>query len=102
MFLKIDGFEQDKKVVVIAATNRKQDLDPALIRLAINHLKTSSIRGCSILTSILLFHLFIFSRFDSMIMFDLPDLQTRQEIIAQYAKQLSKPELVQLAQATES
>lgn len=29
---QIDGFEQDKKVVVIAATNRKQDLDPALIR----------------------------------------------------------------------
>ncbi|KFK30962.1 hypothetical protein AALP_AA6G050000 [Arabis alpina] len=70
---QIDGFEQDKKVVVIAATNRKQDLDPALI-----------------------------SRFDSMIMFGLPDLQTRQEIIAQYAKQLSKTELVQLAQATES
>ncbi|ESQ38166.1 hypothetical protein EUTSA_v10028536mg [Eutrema salsugineum] len=70
---QIDGFEQDKKVVVIAATNRKQDLDPALI-----------------------------SRFDSMITFSLPDLQTRQEIIAQYAKQLSKPELVQLAQATET
>ncbi|XP_019098173.1 PREDICTED: 26S protease regulatory subunit 7-like isoform X1 [Camelina sativa] len=70
---QIDGFEQDKKVVVIAATNRKQDLDPALI-----------------------------SRFDSMILFDLPDLQTRQEIIAQYAKQLSKPELLQLAQATET
>ena len=30
--MQIDGFEQDKKVVVIAATNRKQDLDPALIR----------------------------------------------------------------------
>lgn len=30
--LQIDGFEQDKKVVVIAATNRKEDLDPALIR----------------------------------------------------------------------
>lgn len=33
--LQIDGFEQDKKVVVIAATNRKQDLDPALIRYLI-------------------------------------------------------------------
>lgn len=32
--LQIDGFEQDKKVVVIAATNRKEDLDPALIRRA--------------------------------------------------------------------
>ena len=31
-FLKIDGFEQDRRVVVIAATNRKEDLDPALIR----------------------------------------------------------------------
>lgn len=30
--LQIDGFEQEKKVVVIAATNRKQDLDPALLR----------------------------------------------------------------------
>ena len=29
---QIDGFEQEKRVVVIAATNRKQDLDPALIR----------------------------------------------------------------------
>lgn len=37
--LQIDGFEQDKKVVVIAATNRKQDLDPALIRYedAVSH-----------------------------------------------------------------
>ncbi|KAK9706359.1 hypothetical protein RND81_07G118900 [Saponaria officinalis] len=50
---QIDGFEQDKKVVVIAATNRKQDLDPALI-----------------------------SRFDSMITFGLPDQQNRQEIAA--------------------
>lgn len=33
--VQIDGFEQDKKVVVIAATNRKQDIDPALIRYAI-------------------------------------------------------------------
>lgn len=32
--MQIDGFEQDRKVVVIAATNRKQDLDPALIRYA--------------------------------------------------------------------
>ncbi|KAM0927227.1 hypothetical protein ACQ4PT_003294 [Festuca glaucescens] len=31
---QIDGFEQDRRVVVIAATNRKEDLDPALIRMA--------------------------------------------------------------------
>lgn len=35
--VQIDGFEQDKKVVFIAATNRKQDLDPALIRLVGAH-----------------------------------------------------------------
>ncbi|KAI3989316.1 hypothetical protein MKX01_026899 [Papaver californicum] len=69
---QIDGFEQEKKVVVIAATNRKQDLDPALI-----------------------------SRFDSMITFDLPDQGTREEISAQYAKHLKKPELIEFAAATE-
>ena len=35
--VQIDGFEQEKKVVVIAATNRKQDLDPALIRYTYVH-----------------------------------------------------------------
>ncbi|KAI7746814.1 hypothetical protein M8C21_007721 [Ambrosia artemisiifolia] len=69
---QIDGFEQDKKVVVIAATNRKQDLDPALL-----------------------------SRFDSMITFGLPDQHTRQEIAAQYAKHLTKSELAEFAAATE-
>ncbi|CAA2956761.1 ATPase family AAA domain-containing 1-A isoform X1 [Olea europaea subsp. europaea] len=69
---QIDGFEQEKKVVVVAATNRKQDLDPALL-----------------------------SRFDSMITFDLPDQQTRQEITAQYAKHLTKSELAEFASATE-
>ncbi|KAI8525053.1 hypothetical protein RHMOL_Rhmol13G0198200 [Rhododendron molle] len=69
---QIDGFEQEKKVVVIAATNRKQDLDPALI-----------------------------SRFDSMIFFGLPDQQTRQEIVAQYAKHLTKSELAEFAKVTE-
>ncbi|KAL9273358.1 Proteasome-activating nucleotidase-like protein [Drosera capensis] len=69
---EIDGFEQDKKVVVIAATNRKQDLDPALI-----------------------------SRFDSMITFGLPDYQNRQEVAAQYAKHLSKTELADFASYTE-
>nr|XP_004293327.2 PREDICTED: probable 26S protease regulatory subunit 10B isoform X1 [Fragaria vesca subsp. vesca] len=69
---QIDGFEQDKKVVVIAATNRKQDLDPALI-----------------------------SRFDSIILFGLPDHQNRKEIAAQYAKHLTQPELDELATVTE-
>lgn len=69
---QIDGFEQEKRVVVIAATNRKQDLDPALI-----------------------------SRFDSIITFGLPDQQTREKIAAQYAKHLKKSELVQFATVTE-
>ncbi|GER52904.1 P-loop containing nucleoside triphosphatehydrolases superfamily protein [Striga asiatica] len=69
---QIDGFEQEKKVVVIAATNRKQDLDPALL-----------------------------SRFDSMITFDLPDQQTRAAIVAQYAKHLKKSEMAELASVTE-
>ncbi|KAL5729839.1 hypothetical protein ACHQM5_002735 [Ranunculus cassubicifolius] len=69
---QIDGFEQDKRVVVIAATNRKEDLDPALI-----------------------------NRFDSMVTFGLPDEQTRQEIAAQYAKHLNKSQLAEFAAATE-
>lgn len=69
---QMDGFEQDKKVVVVAATNRKEDLDPALV-----------------------------SRFDSMINFGLPDHQTRQEIASQYAKQLTKSELGEFANVTE-
>ncbi|KAF0932585.1 hypothetical protein E2562_010463 [Oryza meyeriana var. granulata] len=69
---QIDGFEQDRRVVVIAATNRKEDLDPALI-----------------------------SRFDSIICFDLPDQQTRAEIAAQYAKHLTKSELIHFSLATE-
>lgn len=69
---QIDGFEQEKQVVVIAATNRKEDLDPALV-----------------------------SRFDSMIAFNLPDRQTREKIAAQYAKHLKDSELVQLATATD-
>ncbi|KAJ4976727.1 hypothetical protein NE237_001833 [Protea cynaroides] len=69
---QIDGFEQEKRVVVIAATNRKQDLDPALI-----------------------------SRFDSMITFGLPDRENRQKIAAQYAKHLKESELIEFSAATE-
>ncbi|QHN97688.1 ATP-dependent zinc metalloprotease FtsH [Arachis hypogaea] len=69
---EIDGFEQDKKVVVIAATNRKEDLDPALI-----------------------------SRFDTMIPFGLPDHSSRQQIASKYAKHLTKPELDEPARVIE-
>ena len=48
---KIDSFESDGEVLVICATNRKKDLDPALI-----------------------------SRLDLNIKFDLPDAPTRAKI----------------------
>ncbi|KAL2630020.1 hypothetical protein R1flu_014706 [Riccia fluitans] len=69
---QMDGFEQDSKIVVIAATNRKEDLDPALL-----------------------------SRFDSSILFSLPDLATRQDIAAQYAQHLTATELASLAAVSE-
>lgn len=57
---KIDSFESEGEVLVICATNRKKDLDPALI-----------------------------SRTDISIRFELPDAKTRSEIFKRYAKQLS-------------
>ncbi|CAI5497677.1 unnamed protein product [Closterium sp. Naga37s-1] len=66
----MDGFERDRGIVVIAATNRKEDLDPALI-----------------------------SRFDAAITFSLPDAHTRALIIAQYARHLTPGERETLAQA---
>lgn len=61
---KIDSFESDGEVLVICATNRKKDLDPALI-----------------------------SRTDITIRFELPDSKTRSEIFKRYAKQLNQLEL---------
>ncbi|CAI9086846.1 OLC1v1020766C1 [Oldenlandia corymbosa var. corymbosa] len=68
---QIDGFEQDSRVVVVAATNRKEDLDPALI-----------------------------SRFESSVYFGLPDEQTRRRIAARYAKHLTESELAEFARVT--
>lgn len=64
---KIDSFESEGEVLVICATNRKKDLDPALI-----------------------------SRTDISIRFELPDAKTRAEIFKRYAKQLNESELEQL------
>lgn len=66
---KIDSFESEGEVLVICATNRKKDLDPALI-----------------------------SRTDLSIRFDLPDVSTRAQIFQRYAKQLSEAELNTLAE----
>lgn len=64
---KIDSFESDGEVLVICATNRKKDLDPALI-----------------------------SRLDLSIRFELPEADTRAQIFQRYAKQLSESELQRL------
>jgi SpoVK/Ycf46/Vps4 family AAA+-type ATPase len=66
---KIDSFESEGEVLVICATNRKKDLDPALI-----------------------------SRTDMSIRFELPDAGTRAEIFQRYAKQLSEEELKALGE----
>ncbi|ETV96920.1 hypothetical protein, variant 1 [Aphanomyces invadans] len=68
---KVEGFSSSQKVTLIAATNRKQDLDSALL-----------------------------SRFNLTIRYDLPDLATRQAVFRRYAKQLSNNDLHQLAATT--
>ncbi|CAI5729318.1 unnamed protein product [Peronospora destructor] len=65
---KVEGFASAKKTTVVCATNRKQDLDAALI-----------------------------SRFDLSIRYNLPDEKTRRAVFARYAKQLSDKELTELA-----
>ena len=69
---KIDSFESDGEVLVVCATNRKKDLDPALV-----------------------------SRIDLSVRFDLPDATTRGLIFQRYAKQLKEPELKKLGEMAE-
>jgi SpoVK/Ycf46/Vps4 family AAA+-type ATPase len=68
----IDGFNSNEKTILIGATNRKNDLDPALL-----------------------------SRFDTSIEFPLPDVNERQAIFANYANHLSQEDLAILAQKGE-
>lgn len=70
---KIDGFESDGEVLVICATNRRKDLDAALL-----------------------------SRLDITITFDLPDRRARALIFQKYAKQLKVEELENLSELSES
>lgn len=65
---EIDGFEVGKKTMVIGATNRKDDLDTALL-----------------------------SRFDTIIQFSLPNHDERKGIFGTYAQHLSQEELNVLA-----
>ncbi len=69
---KIDGFELDNKTILIGATNRKQDLDSALI-----------------------------SRFDVSVSFPLPNLEERASIFGNYAKHLDKTNLEILARESD-
>jgi len=55
ILVEMDGFDRDTKIIVIAATNRPDVLDPALLRPG---------------------------RFDRHIVLDLPDIKAREEIIA--------------------
>ena len=70
---KIDSFESDGEVLVICATNRKKDLDPALV-----------------------------SRLDLAVRFELPDAKTRALIFQRYAKQLSKEDLLKLGELSQN
>ncbi|CAD8055564.1 unnamed protein product [Paramecium primaurelia] len=60
---KIDSFESNTNVLLICATNRKQDLDAAML-----------------------------SRIDLSVKFDLPDQKARQDIFQRYAKHLTDKE----------
>ncbi len=59
MLVEMDGFEANSGVVIIAATNRSDVLDPALMRPG---------------------------RFDRQVQVNLPDLKTREAILALHAK----------------
>ncbi len=65
LLAEMDGFETSRGVIVMAATNRPEILDPALLRPG---------------------------RFDRQIMVDLPDRQGRLEIIEIHARQVTRAE----------
>ncbi|CAK0784136.1 hypothetical protein CVIRNUC_007339 [Coccomyxa viridis] len=69
---QLDGFGPQSKSIVVGATNRRQDLDPALL-----------------------------SRFDAAVTFGLPSEANRQQIMQQYATHLAEEDIAELARATE-
>lgn len=70
ILVELDGFEPNEKVIVMAATNRPDVLDPALLRPG---------------------------RFDRRVTLDLPDRKDREEILAIHARQKPFAEDVNLA-----
>ena len=76
ILVEMDGFETDTNIIVMAATNRPDVLDPALLRPG---------------------------RFDRQVMLDLPDIKDREAILVVHAKNkpLSKTaDLRKIAQRT--
>ena len=73
LLTSIDGFQKTGSILTIGATNRRQDLDAALL-----------------------------SRFDTIIHFQLPDLESRKKIVYYYAQHLQNSELTDLATAAET
>lgn len=69
---EVDGFEEGSRSIVIAATNRKQDLDAALL-----------------------------NRFDTIIHFGLPDAACRTKILQKYAKHLDRGQLDELGEVSD-
>lgn len=59
ILVEMDGFERDSRVIIMAATNRPDTLDPALLRPG---------------------------RFDRRVVLDLPDIKDREEILEIHAK----------------
>ena len=66
---RLEGFKQKRRTIFVCATNRKEDLDPALL-----------------------------SRFDLSVRFDLPDAKARSLIFARYARHLNQEGLSDLSQ----
>jgi cell division protease FtsH len=76
ILVEMDGFETDEGVIVMAATNRPDVLDPALLRPG---------------------------RFDRQVYIDLPDVKGREEILKVHAKKVKltrEVDLRRLAKAT--
>jgi len=76
ILIEIDGFESDKTVIVMAATNRPDVLDPALVRPG---------------------------RFDRQIVINKPDIKGREEILKIHAKNIPLADdtsLTDIARAT--
>jgi len=70
MLVEMDGFERDEGIIVVAATNRPDVLDPALLRPG---------------------------RFDRQIVIDLPDIKGRESILKVHGKKTKLADDVDLA-----